>query len=138
MLTVKSFLVRLTKIPKPLVFSCLLPLPLILSAMQLLTMTSLQDLIDQKTYHPLVFQIRNMIHPGTLNPRIKVFAFDDRTVAAIKSQDIPLNDWANVISQVSKKRTFIYYSTNYLTNLILPRKLRILTKDFHSQKQTSR
>lgn len=44
-----------------------------------------------------------MIHPGTLDPRIKVFAFDDRTVAAIKSQDIPLSDWANVISELSKK-----------------------------------
>jgi len=104
MMNTRDFLVWFKQIPKPLIYTCLLPLPIILSAMQILALTPLQDFIDQKTFHPFAFQIRNMVLPETIDPRIKVFAFDDRTVAATNAQDISLADWANVIVQLSQKK----------------------------------
>jgi serine phosphatase RsbU (regulator of sigma subunit) len=55
--------------------------------------------LDQQFVHPVLFSFRNFIQKPKLDPRIKIFSFDDGTAASLKALDIPLATWGKVIAR---------------------------------------
>ncbi len=92
-----------TNIPRRTTLTLILPLAVALIGLQLLSFTPVNKIIDQKIFHPLVFNIRHHLKPEKLDPRIKIFSFDNRTASYLKALDIPLETWALVIKELSKK-----------------------------------
>jgi serine phosphatase RsbU (regulator of sigma subunit) len=78
---------------------CLLALALI----QGFTFTKISQVIEHRFFHPLLFNTREYFKESTLDPRIKIFSYDDRTAAYLKSLDIPLDLWGRVIRQIGKE-----------------------------------
>jgi serine phosphatase RsbU (regulator of sigma subunit) len=80
-------------------------IPTVLAALglQSLSLTPVASFIDQKLFHPIVFRIRERIRPLPLDPRIKIFQFDNRTAAYLKAHDMPLNSWGQVIAAIGQK-----------------------------------
>lgn len=64
---------------------------------QLQVHQSLGVAINRQIFHPLVFNIRSKLKSEKLDPRIKIFALDDSTVAYLRATDLDLEDWAKVI-----------------------------------------
>lgn len=59
-------------------------------------------LLQSKIEQPFGFTLRSLVRGPGLDPRIKGFAYDDRTVAKMKGVDIPLADWAKVFKTLQK------------------------------------
>ncbi len=59
--------------------------------------------LNKQVFYPLVFSIKSKLKTEHLDPRIKIFAFDDSTVAYRKSTDISLSEWADLIIGISNK-----------------------------------
>jgi len=104
MLTAESLSKFLRRIPKRLYWTLIFPFLAAIIVLQYLSFTPIQEFIDRKLFHPLLFTFREYFAPQSLDPRIKIFALDDRTVASLKSFDIPLEDWGLVISHLAKKK----------------------------------
>ncbi|MCX6127108.1 MAG: hypothetical protein NTV34_20485 [Proteobacteria bacterium] len=69
---------------------------------QILARTNPNKFLDQQFVHPVLFGLRNFIQKPKLDPRIKIFSFDDGTAAALKALDIPLDTWGKVIARFSE------------------------------------
>ena len=70
----------------------------------LLQFTSLHEsgrAIDRQVFHPLVFSLRELIKPGNLDPRIKIFAYDDRTAAHESGGFLTLKEWATALRSIA-------------------------------------
>lgn len=59
--------------------------------------------LNKQIFHPFVFSIRSHLKTTSLDPRIKIFAFDDTTVAYLKSTDISLSHWGEVFHGLSRQ-----------------------------------
>ena len=70
--------------------------------MQILACSNANKFLDQQLVHPVLFRLRNAIKKPKLDPRIKIFSFDDGTAAALKTLDIPLATWGKVIARFSE------------------------------------
>jgi serine phosphatase RsbU (regulator of sigma subunit)/CHASE2 domain-containing sensor protein len=54
----------------------------------------INDFFDQQIESPVAFRLREALDEGlTLSPRLKIFAFDDKTAAAFGSTSLPPNIW---------------------------------------------
>jgi hypothetical protein len=56
--------------------------------------------IDVQIFHPLVFKSREFLNPPRLDPRIKILAYDDTTVAHEGAVDISLKDWSKTLRHI--------------------------------------
>ena len=72
-------------------------------ALQFQSNKTIGQAINKQIFHPLVFHIRSYLRPAKLDPRIKIFAFDDSTVAYLKATDIPLPEWGSVLVALTKQ-----------------------------------
>ncbi len=50
------------------------------------------------------FKVRELLFPSSLDPRIKIFAFDDATVARLHGTDIMLKDWGNLLASIASRK----------------------------------
>ena len=60
--------------------------------------------IETQVGRPLLFHARTLIQTPELDPRIKIFSFDDRTAAALQNFDLELSDWALVLKALTERR----------------------------------
>lgn len=51
-----------------------------------------------------LFRIRAMLTKPELDPRIKIFSFDDRTVARLKAFDLSLDDWSIALKAIDANK----------------------------------
>ncbi len=93
----------LPTVPRRSVLTLVLPLVFVVASLHILTFTSVSRFIDQKIFHPLVFTLREKVRPQKLDPRIKIFSFDNRTASFLKSLDVPLETWGLVIEAIGQK-----------------------------------
>ncbi len=97
-----SVISKLIETPRRSVFTLIVPLVVAVIGLQALTFTPVARFIDQKIFHPIAFMAREKIRPQKLDPRIKIFSFDNRTAAYLKALDIPLDIWGLVISAIAE------------------------------------
>lgn len=62
-----------------------------------------KGLLHQFGYE-LLFRVRSITSSPVLDPRIKIFAYDDRTVSMQKRFDITLQEWARVFSALAERK----------------------------------
>jgi serine phosphatase RsbU (regulator of sigma subunit) len=60
--------------------------------------------IESQVGRRLLFGVRAMLTSPELDPRIKIFSFDDRTAAALKDFDLSLEDWATVLGALTERQ----------------------------------
>ncbi len=67
--------------------------------------TSLGDALDVHVSQRFLFNVRGRLGLGPgLDPRIKIFAYDDGTVASLKALDLELGDWAKVFATLDRQK----------------------------------
>lgn len=98
----KKDFAAITKLPRSLLVVRITVFSLLLIGLQLLNVSSIHRELDQKVFHPFAFWVRNQIRDPTLDPRIKIFCFDDRTAAYLHALDLSLPEWAKVINSIAK------------------------------------
>ncbi len=54
--------------------------------------------------HRVLFAAREMLRPRTLDPRLKVFSFDDKTAAKLGDFDLSLDDWATTLGALAARK----------------------------------
>jgi len=59
--------------------------------------------INKQIFYPFVFKARSKLKTSILDPRLKIFAFDDGTVAYLKATDMKLPEWGDVFQGLSRK-----------------------------------
>lgn len=79
------------------VFACILCV-----FFQLLGLSAADSFLNLKLVHPALFNLRDLVQKPKLDPRIKIFLFDDATASKLKSLDLPLATWGKVISRFSE------------------------------------
>lgn len=94
---------KFSEVPRRSLLTLVVPSLIGILAIQALTFTPIAKFIDQKVFHPLAFVVREKIRPQKLDPRIKIFTFDNRTAAFLKALDIPLETWGLVIKSIGAK-----------------------------------
>src|SRR5262245_13944964 len=64
----------------------------------------LGESVESHAAQRLAFNVRAALGRGPgLDPRIKVFAFDDTTVAALHDLDLPLPAWEKVLAALARQ-----------------------------------
>lgn len=76
---------------------------LVAAVLVIIDNVSLGDFIETRFTHRIVFGLRQFVRGPGLDPRIKIFSFDDRTVARLNALDLALSDWARVIQAVAAR-----------------------------------
>jgi serine phosphatase RsbU (regulator of sigma subunit) len=76
-------------------------LTLMMGLLQFISLHDAGRAIDRQIFHPVVFKLRELVNPGSLDPRIKIFAYDDRTAAHENGGFLPLKDWAAAIRSIA-------------------------------------
>ena len=64
----------------------------------------LGDSIRRNSEHKIDFLVRSILNPPELNQKIKIFNYDDKTVARLNRFDLTLTEWATVFAQLSLKK----------------------------------
>ena len=78
---------------------------LVLSAiLQIYSATSLHESVEIAVSRPLAFFLRSKFVQEDLDPRIKIFSMDDRSVSGLGVLDLDLPSWATVINAVSARQ----------------------------------
>ncbi len=54
--------------------------------------------LNKQIFYPFVFSLKSRLIDESLDPRLKIFAYDDSTVAYKKSTDLTLPEWADVLT----------------------------------------
>ena len=93
----------IAKLPKQLLISRFALFFGFLLMFQILGASKAHRVLDQKIFHPFVFWLRSELVTPKLDPRIKIFCYDDRTAAYLNSLDIPLTTWAKVLKSIGQK-----------------------------------
>ena len=67
--------------------------------------TPVQDYISKQVSRPLEFRFRAWVGQSpVLDPRIKIFAFDDQTVSYLGYHDLTLDGWQKLASEAGWRR----------------------------------
>jgi serine phosphatase RsbU (regulator of sigma subunit) len=101
--TIKTSVQKLQKIPRLTALTVIIPASIVILIIQITDSTVIRRYLDQKIYHPALFRFKEWLRPSTLDSRIKIFAFDNRTAAYLKSHDLSLEDWARTIRAIGAK-----------------------------------
>jgi serine phosphatase RsbU (regulator of sigma subunit) len=78
-----------------------LGLLIIIGLIQILAMNAPARMLDRQIFHPVVFKLREFIKPKRLDPRIKIFAYDDRTAAHEGGGFLTLKDWGSALRSIA-------------------------------------
>ncbi len=71
---------------------------------QIYSMTSLHESVEVAITRPLAFFLRSKVVKQDLDPRIKIFSMDDRSVSGLGALDLDLPTWATVINALGKRQ----------------------------------
>ncbi|MCX6129740.1 MAG: PilZ domain-containing protein, partial [Proteobacteria bacterium] len=75
-----------------------------------LYVSSLPEYLAMQVSKPLEFQIRSLLKKSPpLDPRLKIFAFDDKTLNYLGYPDLTLDSWYNLIAQYASSKPQAIY-----------------------------
>jgi serine phosphatase RsbU (regulator of sigma subunit) len=72
--------------------------------LQFFSVTALNESVEVAVTRPLAFFLRSKILREDLDPRIKIFSLDDRSVAGLGALDLDLPTWASLINAVGERK----------------------------------
>ncbi len=82
---------------------CSLAVLVLAIVLQIYSLTALNESIEVAVTRPLAFFLKSKVVKEDLDPRIKIFAMDDRTVSGLGTLDLDLATWSSVIEAVSRR-----------------------------------
>ena len=71
---------------------------------QIFSLTALNESVEVAVTRPLAFFLKSKVIKEDLDPRIKIFAMDDRAVSGLGTLDLDLATWSSVITAVSQRQ----------------------------------
>lgn len=71
--------------------------------LQIFSMTKIHESLEIATSRKLLFYLRSKISEGSLDPRIKIFSMDDRTVSGLGKLDLDLEEWSTAIKALANQ-----------------------------------
>src|SRR5262249_35668870 len=77
---------------------------LLLAGLCALAASPLAESLDQQVAYPALFHLRTLLGGPGLDPRIKMFSFDDKTASQLGDLDISLADWASVFESLDRRQ----------------------------------
>jgi class 3 adenylate cyclase len=90
----------------------------------LLSFTPILDYVSQQVSRPIEFRVRSLLGQSpTLDPRIKVYAFDDQTANYLGYHDLTLESWLHLIEHFGAQKPRAIYIDQLFS---LPMQERIL------------
>ena len=78
-----------------------------------------KEFVNNRIVHPLVFQIRNQTHFAIpLDPRIRIYAIDQKTMNTVDHETIPMKDWTALLGAIAKsKPRAVFIDKSFLLTL---------------------
>lgn len=74
------------------------------AAILLLRLTPLDAAVRNNVENRFLFWARPAAESPGLDPRIKIFSFDDQAVGRLKALDVSLDDWGKMLAQLDERR----------------------------------